>query len=79
MINSDDNAQRRAARTGGDAKARQVVEHAKAQGKYTAMFCFDSADARAMQALGYPLRTIRTDQSPLSVAARSELVATRPA
>ena len=57
------------------AEARRVVERAKAHGKYAAMFCFDGADARAMQALGYRLCTISSDQTLLRSAARSELAA----
>jgi 4-hydroxy-2-oxoheptanedioate aldolase len=59
------------------AEARRVVERAKAHGKYAAMFCFDGADARAMQALGYRLCTIASDQALLRSAARSELAAAR--
>lgn len=54
-------------------EARRVVERAETHGKYAAMFCFDGADARAMQAFGYRLCTISSDQAPLRVAARSEL------
>ncbi len=60
------------------AEARRVVERAKAHGKYAAMFCFDGADARAMQALGFRLCTISSDQTLLRAAARGELVAARP-
>jgi 4-hydroxy-2-oxoheptanedioate aldolase len=59
------------------AEARRVVERAKAHRKYAAMFCFDGADARAMQALGYRLCTISSDQTLLRAAARSELAAAR--
>jgi 4-hydroxy-2-oxoheptanedioate aldolase len=59
------------------AEARRVVERAQAHGKYAAMFCFDGADARAMQALGYRLCTIASDQALLRSAARSELAAAR--
>jgi 4-hydroxy-2-oxoheptanedioate aldolase len=59
------------------AEARRVVERAKAHGKYAAMFCFDGADAHAMQALGYRLCTIASDQTLLRSAARSELAAAR--
>jgi 4-hydroxy-2-oxoheptanedioate aldolase len=59
------------------AEARRVVERAKAHRKYAAMFCFDGADARAMQALGYRLCTIASDQALLRSAARSELAAAR--
>jgi 4-hydroxy-2-oxoheptanedioate aldolase len=59
-------------------EARRVVERAKAHGKYAAMFCFDGADARAMQALGYRLCTISSDQNLLRAAARNELAAARP-
>jgi 4-hydroxy-2-oxoheptanedioate aldolase len=59
------------------AEARRVAERAKAHGKYAAMFCFDGADARAMQALGYRLCTIASDQTLLRSAARSELAAAR--
>jgi 4-hydroxy-2-oxoheptanedioate aldolase len=59
------------------AEARRVGERAKAHGKYAAMFCFDGADARAMQALGYRLCTIASDQALLRSAARSELAAAR--
>jgi 4-hydroxy-2-oxoheptanedioate aldolase len=58
-------------------EARRVVERAKAHGKYAAMFCFDGADARAMQALGFRLCTISSDQALLRAAARSELAAAR--
>jgi len=64
----------------GDAvmsEARRVVERAKARGKYAAMFCFDGADARAMQALGFQLCTISSDQTLLRAVARSELAAAR--
>src|SRR5262249_49800213 len=44
-------------------EARRVAELAKAHGKYAAMFCFDGADARAMQMLGYRLCTISSDQN----------------
>jgi 4-hydroxy-2-oxoheptanedioate aldolase len=57
--------------------ARRVVERAKAHGKYAAMFCFNGADARAMQALGFRLCTISSDQALLRAAARSELAAAR--
>jgi len=57
------------------SEARRVAERAKAHGKYAAMFCFDGADARAMQALGYRLCTISTDQNLLRAAARVELAA----
>ncbi len=57
------------------AEAARVVERAKAHGKYAAMFCFDGADARAMQALGYRLCTISSDQTILRSAARTELAA----
>ncbi len=60
------------------SEARRVAERAKAHGKYAAMFCFDGADARAMQALGYRLCTISSDQNLLRAAARSELAAARP-
>ena len=59
------------------AEAARVVERAKAHGKYAAMFCFDGADARAMQALGYRLCTISSDQTLLRSAARTELAAAR--
>ena len=59
-------------------EARRVVERAKAHGKYAAMFCFDGADARAMQALGYRLCTISSDQTLLRAVARSELAAAQP-
>ncbi len=59
------------------SEARRVVERAKARGKYAAMFCFDGADARAMQALGFQLCTISSDQTLLRAAARSELAAAR--
>jgi 4-hydroxy-2-oxoheptanedioate aldolase len=59
------------------AEARRVVERAKAHGKYAAMFCFDGADAHDMQALGYRLCTIASDQALLRSAARSELAAAR--
>src|ERR1700723_3707995 len=59
------------------AEARRVVERAEAHGKYAAMFCFDGADAHAMQALGYRLCTIASDQTLLRSAARSELAAAR--
>jgi 4-hydroxy-2-oxoheptanedioate aldolase len=55
----------------------RIVERATAHGKYAAMFCFDGADARAMQALGYRLCTISTDQNMLRGAARVELAAAR--
>jgi 4-hydroxy-2-oxoheptanedioate aldolase len=58
-------------------EARRVVERAKAHGKYAAMFCFDGADARAMQGLGYRVCTISSDQNLLRAAARSELAAAR--
>jgi 4-hydroxy-2-oxoheptanedioate aldolase len=58
-------------------EARRVVERAKAHGKYAAMFCFDGADARAMQALGFQLCTISSDQTLLRAMARSELAAAR--
>jgi 4-hydroxy-2-oxoheptanedioate aldolase len=64
----------------GDAvmrEARRVVERAKAHGKYAAMFCFDGADARAMQAFGFQLCTISSDQTLLRAVARSELAAAR--
>ena len=60
------------------SEARRVAERAKAYGKYAAMFCFDGADARAMQALGYRLCTISSDQNLLRAAARGELAAARP-
>jgi 4-hydroxy-2-oxoheptanedioate aldolase len=60
------------------SEARRVAERAKAHGKYAAMFCFDGADARAMQALGYRLCTISSDQNLLRAAARGELAAARP-
>jgi 2-keto-3-deoxy-L-rhamnonate aldolase RhmA len=59
------------------SEARRVVERAKAHGKYAAMFCFDGADARAMQAFGYRLCTISSDQTLLRAAARSELASAR--
>jgi 4-hydroxy-2-oxoheptanedioate aldolase len=59
------------------SEARRVVERAKAHGKYGAMFCFDGADARAMQALGFQLCTISSDQTLLRAVARSELAAAR--
>jgi 4-hydroxy-2-oxoheptanedioate aldolase len=59
------------------SEARRVAERAKAHGKYAAMFCFDGADARAMQALGYRLCTISSDQTLLRAAAQSELAAAR--
>jgi 4-hydroxy-2-oxoheptanedioate aldolase len=59
------------------SEARRVVERAKAHGKYAAMFCFDGADARAMQALGFRLCTISSDQALLRAVARSELAAAR--
>jgi 4-hydroxy-2-oxoheptanedioate aldolase len=59
------------------AEARRVAEHAKAHGKYAAMFCFDGADAREMQTLGYRLCTIASDQTLLRSAARSELAVAR--
>jgi 4-hydroxy-2-oxoheptanedioate aldolase len=58
-------------------EARRVVERARAHGKYAAMFCFDGADARAMQALGFQLCTISSDQTMLRAMARSELAAAR--
>jgi 4-hydroxy-2-oxoheptanedioate aldolase len=64
----------------GDAvmsQARRVAERARAHGKYAAMFCFDGADARAMQALGFQLCTISSDQTLLRAVARSELAAAR--
>ena len=60
------------------SEARRVAQRAKAHGKYAAMFCFDGADARAMQALGYRLCTISSDQNLLRAAARGELAAARP-
>jgi 4-hydroxy-2-oxoheptanedioate aldolase len=60
------------------SEARRVAERAKAHGKYAAMFCFSGADARAMQALGYRVCTISSDQNLLRAAARSELAAARP-
>jgi 4-hydroxy-2-oxoheptanedioate aldolase len=60
------------------SEARRVAERAKAHGKYAAMFCFDGVDARAMQALGYRLCTISSDQNLLRAAARGELAAARP-
>jgi 4-hydroxy-2-oxoheptanedioate aldolase len=59
------------------SEARRVAKRAKAYGKYAAMFCFDGADARAMQALGYRLCTIASDQALLRAAARSELATAR--
>ena len=59
------------------SEARRVVERAKAHGKYAAMFCFDGADARAMQALGFQLCTISSDQTLLRGVARRELAAAR--
>ena len=59
------------------SEARRVVERARAHGKYAAMFCFDGADARAMQALGFQLCTISSDQTLLRAAARSELADAR--
>jgi 4-hydroxy-2-oxoheptanedioate aldolase len=59
------------------SEARRVVERAKARGKYAAMFCFDRADARATQALGFQLCTISSDQTLLRAVARSELAAAR--
>jgi 4-hydroxy-2-oxoheptanedioate aldolase len=56
---------------------RRVVERAKAHRKYAAMFCFDGADARAMQALGFQLCAISSDQTLLHAVARSELAAAR--
>jgi 4-hydroxy-2-oxoheptanedioate aldolase len=60
------------------SEARRVVERAKAHGKYAAMFCFDGADARAMQTLGFRLCTISSDQALLRAVARSELAVARP-
>jgi 4-hydroxy-2-oxoheptanedioate aldolase len=60
------------------SEARRVAERAKAHGKYAAMFCFDGADAKAMQALGYRVCTISTDQNLIRAAARRELAAARP-
>ena len=60
------------------SEARRVAERAKAHGKYAAMFCFDGADAKAMQALGYRMCTISSDQNLLRAAARRELAAARP-
>jgi 4-hydroxy-2-oxoheptanedioate aldolase len=59
------------------SEARRVVERAKAHRKYAAMFCFDGADAREMQALGFQLCTISSDQTLLRTVARSELTAAR--
>jgi 4-hydroxy-2-oxoheptanedioate aldolase len=59
------------------SEARRIAERAKAHGKYAAMFCFDGADVRKMQALGYRLCTISSDQTLLRAAARSELAAAR--
>jgi 4-hydroxy-2-oxoheptanedioate aldolase len=59
------------------SEARRVAQRAKAHGKYAAMFCFDGADARAMQGLGYRVCTISSDQNLLRAAARSELAAAR--
>ncbi len=59
------------------SEARRVVERAKAHGKYAAMFCFDGADARAMQALGFQLCTISSDQTLLRAMARRELAEAR--
>jgi 2-keto-3-deoxy-L-rhamnonate aldolase RhmA len=59
------------------SEARRVVERAKARGRYAAMFCFDGADARAMQALGFQLFTISRGQTLLRAVARSELAAAR--
>jgi 4-hydroxy-2-oxoheptanedioate aldolase len=59
------------------SEARRVVERAIAHGKYAAMFCFDGADARAMQTLGFRLCTISSDQALLRAVARSELAAAR--
>jgi 4-hydroxy-2-oxoheptanedioate aldolase len=59
------------------SEARRVAGRATAHGKYAAMFCFDGADARAMQALGYRLCTISSDQTLLRAAARAELAAAR--
>lgn len=59
------------------SEARRVVDRAKAHGKYAAMFCFDGVDARAMQALGFQLCTISSDQTMLRAVARSELAAAR--
>jgi 2-keto-3-deoxy-L-rhamnonate aldolase RhmA len=42
------------------------------------MFCFDGADAKAMQALGYRLCTISSDQNLMRAAASRELAAARP-
>jgi 4-hydroxy-2-oxoheptanedioate aldolase len=63
----------------GDAVMSEArrVERAKAHGKYAAMFCFDGVDARAMQALGFQLCTISSDQTMLRAVARSELAAAR--
>ena len=58
-------------------EARRVAEHAKARGKYAAMFCFDGADARAMLALGYRVCTIASDQALMRAAAQRELAAAR--
>jgi 2-keto-3-deoxy-L-rhamnonate aldolase RhmA len=55
----------------------RIVERAGAHGKYSATFCFDGADARAMLALGFRLCNVSTDQLLLRSAARAELAAAR--
>lgn len=60
------------------SEVRRVAERAKAHGKYAAMFCFDGADAKAMQALGFRMCTISSDQNLMCAAARKELAAARP-
>jgi 4-hydroxy-2-oxoheptanedioate aldolase len=57
--------------------AGRVAARAAAHGKYTAMFCFDGADAAAMGALGFRLCSISSDQMLLRAAARAELEAAR--
>ena len=54
--------------------ARPIAERVKRTGTHATMFCFDGAEAPAMQALGYRLCTITSDQNLLRAAARSGLV-----
>jgi 4-hydroxy-2-oxoheptanedioate aldolase len=57
--------------------AGRILARTKAQGKYTAMFCFDGLDARAMAALGFRICSVSSDQILLRGAARAELAAAR--